>query len=384
MKPTLTSFYKSFYNPNFVRYFRRPADFENDKFRIQFITKTPKDVFLHVHKNNGYHPCYIQTYDRGLLGNLKRDDPTKMIFDRAYFDFDVTDSQVHKIKKELIQLRTYGCTYEESKQEELKEKLQNLLIKNKVAKPAIDEAKDFSVNFKDCFDKEPLLFFSGCKGCHAYTFFEPIQNLDMNRALSWFAEKVKEEFNYQTLDESVNKDAISRLSRVPYSKHQITGLTVVPFTLEDSYDEILEKSLNPKVQPFHKDNYLSSLDEHLHLIERVLAQNERLEKKREKEVNSGTKNIKGPHAVEDHREWFKSILGEPPYIAPNKPYVMYNCPFPDHEDNKPSFMVHITGYKCKGCGKKGNYFQFLKDYNGWTDEEVKKHLKSLKSNKGDE
>lgn len=377
MKTTLLSFYKSFYGPNFVRYFRRPPDFESDKFRIQFITKTPKDIFIHVHKNSGYHPCYIQTYDRGLLGNLKRDDPNKMIFDRAYFDFDVTDLQVHKIKKELIQLRANGYTHEQSKQEELREELQNLLIEKRIAKPAIDEAKNFSINFKDSFGKELLLFFSGCKGCHAYTFFEPIQNLNMNRAISWFAEKAKEQFNYQTLDESVNKDAVSRLSRLPYSKHQLTCLTVVPFTLEDSYDEILEKSLNPSVETFDKKNYLSNLGEHLHLIDHILAQNERIEKEREKTAKDKIRNIKGPYAVEDHREWFQNILGEPNYISPNKPYVMYKCPFKDHDDNKPSFMVYPTGYKCKGCGKKGNYFQFIKDYNGWTDEEVKEHLNHL-------
>lgn len=374
MKPTLISFYSSFYGDDFVRYFRRPSDSNNKKFKIQFTIKTPKNLYLHVHRNSGYHPCYIQTYDRGLLGNLKRDDPSKMIFDRAYFDFDVTDPQVHKIKKELIQLSAHGYNYKQLKQEKLREELRTFLIEKKIAKRAIDEVKDFAVNFKESFGNEPILFFSGCKGCHAYTFFEPIHNLNMNRTLSWFVKKVKEQFNYQTLDESVNKDAISRLSRVPYSKHQLTCLTVVPFTLDDSYDEILEKSLNPNVVTFNKKDYSSSLGEHLQLIDRVLAQNEKLEKKRETMAKDQTSSIKGHHVVEDHREWFKNILGEPNYISPNKPYVMYKCPFKDHEDNKPSFMVYPTGYKCKGCGKKGNYFQFLKDYNGWTDEEVKEHL----------
>ncbi len=41
--------------------------------------------------------------------------------------------------------------------------------------------------------------------------------------------------------------------------------------------------------------------------------------------------------VEDHRIFFKSIRGEPVRNISEKEYPMYNCPFPDHDDNKPSF-----------------------------------------------
>lgn len=380
MKPSLISFYTSFYGFNFARYFRRPPDFKNSKFKIQFITKSPKEVVHHVHRNSGYYPCYIQTYDRGLLGNLKRDDPSQMIFDRAYFDFDVTDPQAHKIKKQLIQLQSHGPKYEHSKQEKLKEEIKTLLIQDKLAETAINEAKHFATKFKESFGREPILFFSGCKGCHAYTFFEPIKGVNINRALSWFAEKVKESFNYQTLDEAVNRDAMSRLSRVPYSKHQLTSLTVVPFTLEDAYNEIVDKAINPHVEPFRKEDYSSSLGSHFQNIDPILAHNERIKEAERKTKQNEIKNVSS-NDVNDHREWFKTILGEPAYISPNKPYVMYNCPFRDHEDNKPSFMVYPTGYTCKGCGKKGNYWQFYKDYYGWDDDQVRYYLKNKKEMK---
>ena len=82
--------------------------------------------------------------------------------------------------------------------------------------------------------------------------------------------------------------------------------------------------------------------------------------------------------MEDHRTFFRAILGEPERSYPDKEYVMYNCPFKDHKDHNPSFRVHKTGYYCYGCHKHGNYFQFLKDYNHWTNRQVKEYLKNLK------
>lgn len=383
-KPTIQSFYKEFYGPKFVRHFRAPTDLKTKKNQNpgnQAIIEDTRKLWLHVHKISGLWPCYIHIYDHGLLGNLNRQDREQMIFDRAFFDFDIHHEQSHQIKKELQGLRSHGLKHKQDQQDDLREQLRKLIIYEHIAEPAINEAKDFSIKFKESFGYYPMLFFSGGKGCHAYTFFKPVQKLDMNRALSWFAEKVKQQFNYQTLDESVNKDAISRLSRVPYSKHQYTGLNVVPFTLEDSYGEILEKAINPLVESFKKEDYLSSFGKHLQRIDPILAYNEKIKEVERKANQTKIKNTSF-NGTEDQREWFKTILGEPTYISPNKPYVMYNCPFPDHEDNKPSFMVHPKGYACKGCGKTGNYFQFLKDYNGWTDEHVKNYLRSKKAENG--
>jgi DNA primase len=77
-----------------------------------------------------------------------------------------------------------------------------------------------------------------------------------------------------------------------------------------------------------------------------------------------------------HRVFFRSILGDPVKEYPDKDYFMYNCPFQDHEDKKPSFRVHKKGYYCYGCQKKGNYWQFLKDYNKWDDEKVWIYLRN--------
>ena len=377
MNKTHQSFYKSFYGHKFFRHFRRPTDFKIP--RIQFTITNPKQLYSCIDRNSGVHPCLIHVYDHGFIGNLRRQDSERMIFDRAFFDFDVSNPEIKEIKTELIKLRRHGLKFEEKEQEELKEQIKELIINDVIAKPAIDEAKDFAIKFKEDFGKLPMLFFSGCKGAHVYTFFESTKFININRALSFFASETKDAYDYQTLDLSVNKDAKSRLSRVPYSKHQYTGLTVTPFYVEDSYDDILNKSLFPIIESFNKTEYLTDFNLHLQSIDKIVAYNDEIRKEfRQSKINQKKihhTRVGNIGKINDHRLFFKSILGDPEDEYPDKEYVMYKCPFNDHEDHKPSFRVHKTGYKCYGCNRKGNYFQYYKDYYGWTNEQVKTHLK---------
>lgn len=373
----LQSFFEAFYGPIFYRHFRRPTYFEKIKFRIQFNVETPKNLYLHVHRNSGNHPCLIHTYDHGSRGNLKRNSSEKMVFDRVFLDFDVSNHEVKKIKNELTSLRSHGLKHEKSRQDELRDQLQDLIINEKIAKPAIDEAKYFAVGFKETFGKYPALFFSGCKGCHAYSFFKATGFKNLNLAVSWFAENVKTSYNQHTLDLSVTQDAQARLSRIPYSKHQLTDLAVVPFSIDDDYDEIVKNSLHPHVEEFNRAEYQTNFHKHLQKIDRVETYNarvKRINKPPNKVKFNGSKNS----GIYDHRVFFKSILGDPVGEYPDKEYVMYNCPFNDHDDKKPSFRVHKKGYYCYGCQKKGNYWQFFKDYYGLNNVGVKKYLQKLK------
>ena len=371
----IQSFYRSFYGHRFYRHFRRPDDFINKNSRIQFRVETPKQLYLHVHRNNGTHPCLIHTYDHGSRGSLNKCNYGKMVFDRVFFDFDVCDDHLKKIKNELIELRSHGPKHKKDKQKQLKDQLKQLIIDKKIAKPAIDEAKDFAYNFKEIFGKYPALFFSGCKGCHAYTFFNHTKFINLNRAVSWFTEHVKKSFKYQTMDLAVAKDAQARLSRVPYSKHQLTGLAVVPFTVQDEYETIIENALAPEVESFYREDFITDFHLHLQEIDKIETHNAQIQKniRRNNKKQYGSKKIK---FIDDHRVFFKSILGDPVKEYPEKEYVMYHCPFPDHDDKKPSFRVHRCGYYCYGCLKKGNYWQFLKDYYRWDDEKVKKYLQN--------
>lgn len=357
MKSTILNFYREFYGPIFVRHFRAPTDLKTHKKRNpgnQTIIENPKKLWLQVHKRSGLWPCYIHVYDHGLLGNLKRQSQVQMVYDRAFFDFDIDNEQSHKIKKELQKLRSNGLKHNQPQQDDLKEQLRNLIINEHIAEPAITEAKKFSTKFKESFGAYPLLFFSGCKGCHAYTFFEPIKNVDINSAIYWFGKTIKKDLKYNSLDLSVLKDAQVRLSRVPYSKHQYTLLNVIPFTIKDSYDTIIQKSINPIVEPFQKKKYYSSFGLHLKNIDPILKNNEKTRKKEEMAKSKYKKVSKSFSGVNDHRTFFQDLLGPPISEHSEKEYVMYHCPFPDHEDTKPSFKVHRTNYECYGCGKKGN------------------------------
>lgn len=46
----------------------------------------------------------------------------------------------------------------------------------------------------------------------------------------------------------------------------------------------------------------------------------------------------------------------------NKEYMRISCPFDDHNDSTPSFVVKGNRYKCFGCNKCGDTIQFIIDY----------------------
>jgi len=56
--------------------------------------------------------------------------------------------------------------------------------------------------------------------------------------------------------------------------------------------------------------------------------------------------------------------------------LMGRCPFPDHAEKTPSFSVSETKqvYHCFGCGKSGNLFSFLRDYQGMSFPEAVEYL----------
>lgn len=56
--------------------------------------------------------------------------------------------------------------------------------------------------------------------------------------------------------------------------------------------------------------------------------------------------------------------------------LMGRCPFPDHAEKTPSFSVSETKqvYHCFGCGKSGNIFSFLRDFQGMSFPEAVEFL----------
>ena len=60
------------------------------------------------------------------------------------------------------------------------------------------------------------------------------------------------------------------------------------------------------------------------------------------------------------------IISQYSQMKPSSGGFMGRCPFPDHPEKTGSFSVSEIKqvYNCFGCGKRGNVFTFLRDYNG--------------------
>lgn len=356
---SLVQFYAHFYGYEFARYFTRPSDIKRKNFKVQFTVENPKNLYLHLHRNNGYHHCLISNYDHRRKDNLKQPDHRFMYFDRVFFDFDISHKKISNIKNILKNLRAKGLNNSKFLQDKLRNKIRDLIIDERIVEPAINEAKNFSNKFSEVYGKDLALFFSGCKGAHAYAFFEPTRFKNFNQTIHWLGNHIKKSFKYDTMDLKVFDKPSSRKTRIPYSKHPYTHLSVVPFTLDDEYDTIMEKALKPQVEFFQVEDYLTNFNSYLLKIDEIESKNAEIEingpKFSRKGIDLGVGN------TIDHVEWFKKVLG-PPERKTSR-YVQYVCPFPDHNDTDPSFTVYKNGYYCFGCGKKGNSWQFLKYFN---------------------
>lgn len=378
---TIPQFYENFYGKEFHRHFRRIPDFnpKEHHFRVQYQAKDPKSLYLQLKKNSGFHSCLISVNSYQNQQALEQHDKNSIIYDRIFFDFDISNQEAKSLKKDLIKIRSHGLHHQTSEQQDLKDQLQSLVVNDEIAKPAFEDAIKFSEIFKESMGCYPALFFSGGKGCHAYCFFNPIKLKNPDESIHKMAKLFKDTYQLETMDLSVNKDASVRLSRLPYSEHPHTGLNVVPFQIGDTYQQVINNSINPKTDKFIKDFHISGVDNLLLKLDTSIslektAQSLVVKQERRKRPRIFGSNRKD-YSNLDHREFFLEILGKPESEYPLKEYVMYKCPFHDHNDEKPSFRVHKTGFYCYGCQRKGNYWQFLKDFNGWNDEQVKEHLR---------
>lgn len=63
-------------------------------------------------------------------------------------------------------------------------------------------------------------------------------------------------------------------------------------------------------------------------------------------------------------------------FKPKGKELLCKCPFPDHQDGKPSFSVNTDKnlFQCFGCGRKGSIIDFVKDYDNLSLAETLKYL----------
>lgn len=374
MRYTLPAFYSDFYGIKFARLFVRvPLTKCNPSTQLQYKILTPKQLQYQVNRNSGHFKCFISVYSYGssiqdLNGNYKEHPSV----DRVFFDFDLESAKIKNALDELKNLRKNGLNYNLSQQQELLDYIYNCIVNENASIDPINQAKRFAEYIYDEYGNYPVLVFSGFKGCHAYCFFEPVHLEHINGTIHSFADDIMETQNLGSMDLSVNKDPDNRKSRIPFSKHEITGLNVVPFHIDDSYEEIINKALNPTIQPFDLQDHLTTLNNHLEAIDKTITP---FEPERRRRQMLRHKNQRNGSIMfnRDNRTFFQEVLGPPEMEYQN--YDVYYCPFTDHTDTNPSFVVYSSGYKCFGCGRRGNYWKYLKERRGFSDKQIRKYLK---------
>jgi hypothetical protein len=182
-----------------------------------------------------------------------------VILDRIFFDFDKPYNQRarDRIDKELPTV---------SRKREF---ILELMEAGRLKEP-IDQAKDTARYITKHYGGDPLLVFSGSKGCHLYIFFRPVKLEHPKECLTELSRELEkmglfkidgDKDNPGLLDRAPIGD-LSRLSRAPSSIHPSTGLYCHPFKVDTPYLEIIENSKreDPPFIEYNPEAMRGSLD----------------------------------------------------------------------------------------------------------------------------
>jgi len=376
----LLDFYNNFYIGNYFRDFRAinqelkycaisyaPNKFESFKpakllkwFRVNEDDRTIASEI---------YPCYsLKDY------NNKSKETVNKVYDRFYFDFDSDNPLAKELKKDI----NTAIKNKEKKGliNELREQYIELLLNEEIAKDSYNDVMKLHNYLADNGLKSYVIF-SGAKGFHLYIFYpklEEIKKENIKYLSLKVANEYKNNFKLKTLDLSVNRDSYSRIHRVPYTKHLITGLYCYPINLNDSYSNIIQTAIKPPIKQFQIEEYQNNgtftkpLLELLNIITKEKEDNKKLKRIRKnrfkKSSNVNVARVKGFINLNtiDCRILAKTILGSPKKTFSN--YVLYKCP--NHDDTHPSLSVYEKSFVCGRCGNL-NAYNFVKMYYGLSD-----------------
>lgn len=388
MKLNLKEYYRNFFNQKYLRDLRY--------IKTSKINKTGKNVYNDILKikyelrNQPYKqflPFLINNNHNGLNGNLfyqlfyykNYDDyllklENKRFNDRLFFDFDIEDSRITRIKNNF-QYAYNTLTGKERIQliKKSRNQLQDLIIKDDLLFNVFNESKKL-INYFESRNIKPYFIFSGFKGFHINVFFKEAKLKCISDISYSLANNYKKELNLKYLDLNVNKDAISRVQRTPLIKHEKTGLYTKPLNNEVTYDDFLTiiKKNNNKVDLFNIQDYIIPNNKLIKLNNKFKI--EKLKKEISKPLEIKATGFNTNNLFKDMRNLSKLLLGEPVRIY--KEYNSYKCPF--HDDKNPSVRIYKNNFLCVTCNLSLNYFQFIKKYYKLkTDDDVKLKMQEL-------
>lgn len=419
---SFNDYYKSFYDNNFCRDFRSlpngSPSFINNDILANHNPKTNDNVLSFINKlrNKPYRllggECsYLENFNNYIncFGRNSKNNNVIYLryYDRFFFDFDTENKMLHDLKKLIIEAFKNSKSMKEaySKAYPLQKEYQRLLLFNNgsMLYPSFSECKKLH-DYLISKDIVSYPVFSGSKGCHLYVFFPDRAFLQFDKISEYLYSYFKYILELNTMDEAVSKDATSRLSRVPYSIHGISGLYTVPFSFSsdgiiEDVNRVLHIAQHPQIPnsiPMNmiKEGNKCILDK-LKVLDNQF-QNKQYNKsmeniRQEKICNSYTKTYhrltkrggnttnKSRYNDIDMRELVKCYLGDPEATY-NKGYNSYICPF--HNDTVPSAFVNSRRFVCSVASCEAyepmNYYDFIKAIKGFTKkEEVLKELDNL-------
>lgn len=202
--------------------------------RLKHSELLGKPFYCTVYDYN--HKVPIRGNKRGRLSTYNYQE--NVILDKIFFDFDKDYTPAAKTR---LQELDYNPVLK-------KEFILNLMEHGRIKEP-IDQAISTARYLMDEYGGDPLLVFSGSKGCHLYYFFEPVELDYPKEVLSRFTRDLRDKglFNFNTDKEPGLLDTapvgdVARISRVLGSIHPETGLYCHPFKLDHNYWEIISNA----------------------------------------------------------------------------------------------------------------------------------------------
>lgn len=315
--PSREQFLKNFYGNHFNRELANPQ--RHACYHLNVLIQYLK------HWEHEQLPAYCTVYDYNGDSIIPIQKPTRsyvypyadnVILDRIFFDFDLDYNQREKDHID-------HCETTDSK----KDYILSLIEHGRLKKP-IDETLRLSKYITDNFGGQPLLVFSGSKGCHLYLFFEPIILEYPKATIKLFVKSLESCLNLETLDPSPIGD-LSRISRIPTSIHPGTGLYAHPFEIDSTYKRIISNAQinQPPFDNFDHKNRQSQIKNILMTIDN--------EKKKKNEYDRYKSIFKMSHLKTDNegngyktRSKIKNTLIKPHDILNLKVYPCFkNAPY---------------------------------------------------------
>lgn len=393
----LKDYYSNYYANNFLRDFRYIFDDKsmfNDvltakKYNKKDNSKSRALNFLTLEKHNGKlgllggEITYFKSLEDYKEGNI-----AKRYCDRLFFDFDVEDDRVSKIKEDMKEaFETLEGKEKFNQINMLKKDFQRLIFNDDLLEPTFNEASRLC-QYLEGLGLKPYLVFSGSKGFHVNVFFDEMQLMNLSQISKGLAVTYSKKLNLKFLDYAVfDKNRIHRrLQRCQYVQHSKTDLFTLPIPSVYDYDEALAIIKKNKRSPidFDMSEYKAPIDFNealAHMNEEFSKINARRQRDLEK-VNLDRqkrfkKNFRGSK--------FKS-LADINMIDLANAYglegiskgdrMIVKCPF--HDDKRPSAVVFEKRFYCSSCGSTLNYYDFVAKIEGLSDKkEIMKKVHEL-------